>query len=236
MGRPPRVGPQTHQRTPDEGGVSASARPSRWLVFVAIPAWAITLGAGATYLSRYASESGDAARAPAVWPDDAGIERAHGAWTVVLAAHPRCPCTRATADELEAAIAGIATPHELIVLAFQPPEDDRFADTGVIRRLAARPDARIVPDPDARLSARFGGLTSGWVTVYDPDGTLRFAGGITPTRAHTGPNTGSAAVRALLTGSTAPAPTAPVYGCPLTDDPEALLGSCSIEGEHACTP
>ncbi|RMH26478.1 MAG: RedB protein [Planctomycetota bacterium] len=212
------------------------ARPSRWLVSILVPAWAITLGAGATYLSRYASQSGDAAIAPTQWPGDTGIERTDGAWTVVLAAHPRCPCTRATADELESALAGIGTPHELVVLAFQPPDNDRFADTGVIRRLGKRPDARIIPDPDARLSARFGGLTSGWVTVYDPSGALRFAGGITPTRAHTGPNTGSAAVRALLSGAPAPAPAAPVYGCPLTNDPEALLGSCSIEGEHACTP
>ncbi|MCC5822771.1 MAG: hypothetical protein LAT64_05415 [Phycisphaerales bacterium] len=202
---------------------------------MAVSVWALFLTGGAGYLAAHGARAGEAGSTPAAWPDR--IERAEHAWAVVLAAHPRCPCTRATAAELITALAGASEAYELIVLAYRPSGDAAFADTGVIRRLGSLPHARVVDDPDGRVAAGFGALTSGHAALYDPAGRLRFSGGLTPSRAHIGPNTGAGAVRSLLRGGGAPAAHAPVYGCPLdNDDPHLLLGGCAPEGDHACTP
>jgi hypothetical protein len=213
-----------------------------WQV-ISVSVWTLCLAGGAGYLAAHASTPGDTGRTPDRWRPDL-LPRADGRWTIVLAAHPRCPCTRATADELVAAIDGAPTPYELLVLAYRPdgPETGAgdFTATGVIRRLAALPHARIVDDPNGRLAAALGANTSGHAAVYDPDGLLRFTGGLTPTRAHVGPNTGAAALRALLRNDPPPAAVAPVYGCPLDNTagrPDAgPLGGCTAEGDHACTP
>lgn len=212
------------------------------LVFGAIGVWVIMLFAGAGVLGAYAAQEGESGRTPTTWPTDAGIPSNTTLWTVVLAAHPKCPCTRASISELTQAMADTSEPSRLVVLAYEPAEEPGFAASPTLNRLGRRDNAIVIVDTDGDIAARFGGLTSGFVAVYDPAGTLRFAGGVTPTRSHTGPNTGAAAVRALLTDETPPAASAPVYGCPIQSDPDNLsndgpaLGSCVSDGANACTP
>ena len=206
----------------------------RWCA-IAVSVWGLLLACGTGYLAAHGARAGEAGATPVAWPE--GIERSGDAWTVLLAAHPRCPCTRASAEELIGALAGAGEAYELIVLAYRPSGDDAFADTGVIRRLGGLAHARVEDDPDGTIAAGFGALTSGHAAVYDPGGRLRFSGGLTPSRAHVGPNTGAGAVRSLLRGGEAPAARAPVYGCPLdNDDPHPLLGGCTPGGDDACTP
>lgn len=203
---------------------------------IAVSVWVLLLAGGSGYLAAHSARAGSAGATPDVWP--AGVDRAGGRWTVVLAAHPRCPCTRASASELIGALAEATEPYELIVLAYTPAGDPDFSHSGVVRRLSEISHAVVVDDIDGRTAGAFGAMTSGHAAVFDPAGTLRFTGGLTPSRAHEGPNTGSAAVRALLRGEAAPAVVAPVYGCPLNNETrsDATLGSCTTEGDHACTP
>lgn len=209
------------------------AMSGRWCAIVG-SVWVLLLACGTGYLAAHGARAGESGATPAGWPGL--VERSSHAWSVVLAAHPRCPCTRATAEELISALAGASETYELIVLAYRPPGDAAFAETGVIRRLGGLTHARVVDDPDGRLAAGFGALTSGQAAVYDPQGNLRFRGGLTPSRAHVGPNTGAASLRALLRGETAFAPDAPVYGCPLDNSIHTLLGGCTAEGDAICTP
>ena len=201
---------------------------------MAVSVWVMLLAGGLGAMGAHASKSGAAGDTPEQWP--AGLTRVSDRWTVVLAAHPRCPCTRATVDELMAALRGATEAYELVVLAYMPRKSEDFAETGVIRRLGALPNTTIIRDADGRTAARFGAMTSGHAAVYDPAGRLRFRGGLTPTRAHVGPNTGAVALRALLQGGSAPATESPVYGCPLDNTAHPLLGSCTAEGESPCTP
>lgn len=212
---------------------------------ISVAAWVLALAGGAGYLGAHGARQGEAGVTPARFDDAAGtMERTPGAWTIVLAVHPRCPCTRASADELIRVLAGAAEPWEVVVLAFRPVEGDAsystdFSDTATVRRLASLEGVRIIPDPDGRLAARFGALTSGHALVYDLAGHLRYAGGLTPSRAHIGPNTGSAALSALLRGGAAVASASPVFGCPLDNTTAAravVLGGCAADGEHTCTP
>jgi hypothetical protein len=75
------------------------------------------------------------------------------------------------------------------------------------------------PDTDGREAALFGAKTSGQVLVYDGTGRLRFSGGITGGRSHSGDNPGRARVEALLLSGTLDRPISPVFGCALFDRP-----------------
>lgn len=59
------------------------------------------------------------------------------------------------------------------------------------------------------------------VLLYDSDGRLQFAGGVTPSRGHTGTNPGRSAIISALVGDAQVDPLAaslsPVYGCGLHD-------------------
>ncbi len=216
--------------------------------------WLMAFGAGAGVLGAYASRAGEVSETPAVWPIGLGLDRLFddgparhapaypGVWTVVMAAHPECPCTRASIQELRYALAHASEPYRLFVLAYEPEHMPGFASTPAMASLAEREHTRVVIDTDGAIAQRLGGVTSGFVSVYDRGGRLRFAGGVTPTRSHTGPNTGSASVRALLSGDDPPAPAAPVYGCPIRTDTQtpktysSPLGSCTTGGAPPCQP
>ncbi len=206
---------------------------------IAVSVWVLLLGGGSGLLAAHSARAGGAGTTPPVWPADLpdSLVRSDDRWTVVLAAHPRCPCTRASADELAGVLAGASEAHELMVLGYRPADDAAFAQTGVVRRLGALDHARVIDDVDGLIAERFGALTSGHVCVFDPSGRLRFSGGITPWRAHNGPNTGAAALSALLSGRRPAAEQAPVFGCPLHNPPapDNDLGSCT-RGDEPCTP
>lgn len=190
---------------------------ARRLIAAAIGALTLLMGAtGAAALHAYMSQPGSTADTPTHWPSDPGVVRSRG-WTIVLAAHPECPCTPASIDELATAVrarAGV----ELIALARTPHRAAAVPDTPSLqklRRLSQEADVRIVPDPGGDTAAAFGALTSGHTVVYGPDGTLAFSGGVTPSRGMRGPNTGRAVITRLLEGQPPRASTAPVFGCPL---------------------
>ena len=73
----------------------------------------------------------------------------------------------------------------------------------------------MVHDASGVEAARFGAGTSGAVLLYSSDGTLLFAGGITPARGHQGDSFGRQRLLALLDGAAADRRDAPVFGCAL---------------------
>jgi hypothetical protein len=77
-------------------------------------------------------------------------------------------------------------------------------------------------DPNGAEAQLFGAETSGYVLLYDTLGQLLFKGGITGSRGHAGDNAGENAIVSLLTGQGASAKQAPVYGCSLIGECEAL--------------
>ncbi|MBT6494877.1 MAG: hypothetical protein HOL01_10030 [Planctomycetaceae bacterium] len=55
---------------------------------------------GMAWMWKYEATPGEATKSLVHWPVDSGIERSADRPTVVLFAHPRCPCTRASIREL----------------------------------------------------------------------------------------------------------------------------------------
>jgi hypothetical protein len=158
---------------------------------------------------------------PVSWPAASRISRASGVATLVLFAHPRCPCTRATLAELARLLALYGRQVRTHVIFYTPPSTgEDWAHTALWSAATAIPGVEVACDHNGAEAALFGATTSGFVLLYDAGGTLRFNGGITAERAHEGPNDGIRAIVAILTGQTPARTVMPVLGC-------SILGSQS---------
>jgi hypothetical protein len=101
--------------------------------------------------------------------------------------------------------------------------DGGWEQTSIWTAARAIAGAHVLIDIGGSEAARFGAATSGQVLLYDPDGQLLFAGGITQSRGHQGDNPGRRRVLSLIHGPRADQrPPTNVYGCPLSD-PEVIV-------------
>ncbi len=179
--------------------------------------WFALLGGGSALLARYESTAGPAGPAPAEWPEASPLRRAPGMATLVMVAHPQCPCTRASIEELAALLAegaGRVTAH---VVFLQPENGGADWTQGASwQAAAALPGVTVSADAAGAEAGRFGGETSGDVLLYDARGRLIFHGGITAARGRAGANAGRSTLTDLLAGHPTLRTRTPVFGCPLT--------------------
>lgn len=195
-----------------------------------VTGWLVLCGLGMGALVRYAGTSGDPGVPAVVWPLGGTVALDDRRPTVVLFAHPRCPCTRASMAELERLQARSGDGFGFRALFFEPEgAGPAWRDTVLWRRAESMVGAEVVADAGGLMSAACGAATSGIVGVYAPDGSLLFWGGVTPSRGHEGDSVGLDTVAALVGGAPvgrgegaddAPG-RASVYGC-------SLLGSCGV--------
>lgn len=188
-------------------------RPWLW---IATAVWLVGAAAGLAVLWAYDNAPGEGASAPRTWPVSSTLIRATAQPTLILLAHPQCSCTRASLAELAEALAHANVRPKTYVLFLKPEGfSDEWAESDLWRTAAALPDVTVIRDDAGAEARRFGVVTSGQTLLYDTNGTLLFAGGITGARAHQGDNDGRRSIVALLNRQT-PARTATnVFGCPL---------------------
>lgn len=180
--------------------------------------WAGSLLVASTAVWRYKTTPGEGNGAPAQWPAASGVQRAADRPTLVVLAHPLCPCTRATITELSELTASLSGKVATRVVFVRPDGTDAsWERTALVRSARAIPGAETVIDRGGIETKRFGGQSSGYTLLYDERGRLQFAGGITIARGHEGDSAGSRRIRALVNKQTADAATAPVFGCSLLD-------------------
>ncbi len=180
--------------------------------------WLCALGVGEWRLLHYEMTAGSPAAPLPDWPAESELPRVPGVFNLLLFAHPRCPCTRATIAELAVVKARCADRLAVTVSFFNPTEaPDDWAETDLWRAAAAIPGATTLCDPAGREARRFGARTSGQVFLYDSHGRLCFQGGITASRGHAGDNRGSQAIYDLVLGIAPTEGTTGVFGCPLHD-------------------
>lgn len=195
-----------------------------------IAIWLALIGAGSVVLVDYGAAPGIAASAPSRWPSDSRIERPGDLPELVMLVHPFCPCSRASVAELERLMARLDGRVRATVVMLEPGDDanaDAALREGGLRSAAAAiPGVRVIDDPGGHEAQRFGGFTSGQTFLYDAEGKLRFAGGITDARGHEGGNAGVDAIAAAVLDGSSGIAAAPVYGCSLVG-PHGSVGTGS---------
>src|SRR5688572_26409130 len=84
--------------------------------------WALAIGLGFRALLVYKGRAGSVGAMPAVWPGNALIIPSPDKPQLVMFAHPRCPCTRASLGELELLVAQARGKFDAAVLFSEPPD------------------------------------------------------------------------------------------------------------------
>lgn len=179
-------------------------------------AWLAAITIGSLALIAYASAPGLGADAPSRWPADSQLAHDPELPTLVMLAHPLCPCSRASVAELERIMARVRGQMRAHVVLLRS-EDGSLDDEHTLEEAAAAiPGVTVHDDPGGVETDRFGARTSGQTLLYGPDGRLRFAGGITAARGHEGDSYGAdAVVAAVQERKSDGSVTAPVFGCSL---------------------
>ncbi len=197
---------------------SPIARTFLWIGMSAL--WLGALAAGVSAMLRYEFAAGTDAGAPKLWPAASAIPRKAGLPTLIVMAHPRCPCTKATIQELAEIVARKGSEAQVIVAFFTPADaQSEWTDTASWRSAAAIPGVEIFKDQSGREARMFNASTSGRTLLYDRDGQLMFDGGITGSRGHAGDNAGCDSILSLLSGQTPASKTTPTYGCSIAGCP-----------------
>ncbi len=195
------------------------------LFLAALALWVGGIVGGFACLYEYATTPGGSQPSSSRWPANSALVPDPDRANLVLLAHPRCPCSRATMDELERLTARtdkLLMVHAVFYRPVGSAED--WAKTDLWSRATRLPEARVYDDVDGVEARLFGATTSGYVVLFDADGRMLFSGGITESRGHTGPSVGTDAILSLVTKGIADQNRTPVFGCPLS-------GPCSPERE-----
>jgi hypothetical protein len=199
-----------------------------WLVTVtATVIWGTIVGIGFLALQLHGASPGQSGKAVELWPDRSCVPLSSARLTLVVAAHPRCPCTRATVAELTRMLTRCVGKVEVYILTLLPKSAGHdWGPADGVRALGAMPGVHLIDDPGGEEAARFGALTSGLVALYAQDRRLLFRGGITAARGHEGDNRGERALLDLIQGNPSSVPRdLPVFGCPLFPDRSNRPGS-----------
>jgi hypothetical protein len=178
--------------------------------------WVLAVVGGFLAIHAYEGTPGAPGRAAPQWPDGSPLALAGDRPTLVMVAHPRCPCTRASAAELARIVARCEGRLEVYVLIFTPQRaDPTWSRSGCAQSFAAIPGVHLLDDLDGVEACRFGAQTSGQVALYAPDGRLLYRGGITRARGQEGDNRGRENVISLVRDRSCHSPESPVFGCPI---------------------
>jgi hypothetical protein len=179
--------------------------------------WIASVAFGAHVLFHYETTPGRVGLVPHQWPS-LQIERATDRPTLVMLAHPHCPCTGASVGELARVMARFQGKVTAYVLLVRPKGAGRdWEETDLRRSAEAIPGVKVVLDLDGVEARRFGAETSGHTLLFGVDGRLLFNGGITASRGHAGDNVGESAIMALLDNQAPPRTQTLVFGCSLAN-------------------
>lgn len=196
--------------------------------------WLVLILVGFSSMIVYASLPGKTSVSLTTWPQDLAFQPAPHRACLVFFMHPRCPCTKASLNQLkELFLLSPDCPFDVKVLVFDPTNREQdWTQTLLLAEAKRLPHTDIVFDTDGKQAQRLGAFTSGHVLLFDADRNLVFSGGITPSRGHIGNCDGfSYLSQWILGGSTSGQKTAATYGCPII-----MAGQKNTCTEASCLP
>jgi hypothetical protein len=183
----------------------------------------VAVGAGQTVIWLHANSQGRVGPALTDWPPHCPITLAVDRPTLIMFAHPKCPCTPASIEEL-ASIARLVSGRVAAHVVFlKPPRVSADWARTWSRRQAEAIDGVDVREDDGSLAHLFGARTSGHVVIYGPEGRLRFRGGIVGSRGQTGDNPARRGALAALVEPTTTTQSMADFGCPLFSENDDVV-------------
>jgi hypothetical protein len=178
--------------------------------------WAVVVVGATLFTWRYKSTPSAAATAPEEWPTASALPRRAGRALLVMLAHPRCSCTRASLSELGDLLVEVGSAVDTDIVFVRPEGTaEDWIETGLWNTARNMPGVKVIADQGGRETDRFGALASGTVLLYGGGGQLLFSGGVTGSRGHVGDNIGRRRLVALIKEGKADKATSPVFGCDL---------------------
>jgi hypothetical protein len=183
--------------------------------------WVLAAGFGMHVLMVHKGKPGAAGQTPEIWPRNDSVALSEQAPSLLMFAHPKCPCTRASIEELGRLTAQAKSKFNAAVVFWEPEDPvEAWTNTPTIRLARSIPGVHVRWDRGGRLARRFGVETSGHTVVYRTNGRLLFSGGIAGARGHSGENAGFNTVLNQLNqgpGANVEARTK-VFGCALCEE------------------
>lgn len=205
-------------QTPGERNRKRGGNPPV-VVFVVAFLWLSVVVACMGWTLHYSYTPGRIGNIPGQWPAGSRIVGEASRPTLILFAHPKCPCTRASIGELARLMADCSGQLSAQVWFVKPADTAAdWTNTDLWASAAAIPGVTVHADESGSEARRFQAETSGQTLLYDPTGRLLFQGGITISRGHAGDNAGLSAVENLVQGRLVTRIQTPVFGCSLFDD------------------
>jgi hypothetical protein len=189
---------------------------------VGVALWVGCIAAGFSALQRYSTKAGTA-HPPQNAEQFFMAHRQSNRALLVMAVHPRCPCTNASLAELGDLLARSRGACDALLLQYHPEQAGAEWRTDASPRRLGGVEVKALPDPGGKMAAALGAATSGHVVFADTCGRICFTGGLTVSRGHRGRTPAQDAILEILAGGTPAISSAPVYGCTL--EPE-----CSSTG------
>ncbi len=194
-----RLMPKKREATPATSVPTVAHRRSEAMLPFAAITWIALVAFGLWFLMDYANRPGDQGLAEIDWPVNSLVSLSESSPTLVVFAHPKCPCTRATMSELDWLMTRCRDDVACHVLFFHAKEEDEhWGKTDCWRRASAIPGVKVLFDRESAVAKQFGIETSGHALLYDRDGRLVFEGGITPSRGHPGESPGRSKLLSLI--------------------------------------
>jgi hypothetical protein len=195
--------------------INTSKRSAGFLIVAGV-SWVSFVAIGFLVLAKEEFTPVKAVSQVALFPRNCALHLVSDKPTLVLFAHPHCPCTRASLHELGSLLAQTQNRVSAIVIFTIPDGVPAGWEQGDLWNSATTiPSLQVISDPGGREAHRFNVEGSGHVLLYAPSGKLLFSGGITASRGHEGDNVGRSAVVSFILEGHASVSQTPVFGCSL---------------------
>ena len=212
MLRPESLHNSSHIHDKKDEARKSVARVSKIAAIFGCLLWLMAAGFYYRKLMLFETQPGRSAHAPSVWPKGNGLRLDSGKPTLVQFLHPKCSCSRASLEQVAKLQAEFPKHFSTVLVVWQPATGDKSwgaLPMPVENRLAID---QIVWDRAGRIATQFDAHTSGQTYIYNPDGRLRFAGGVTSVRASAIPGPALAMLEAVFSAKSGPT-YLPVFGC-----------------------
>jgi hypothetical protein len=217
-----------------EGQRTPWPRRVRVILLASTVLWLFAVSTGLWILWGYENTPGVSAKPPQRWPAESQIQRAPDRATLIMLAHPHCPCTRASIGELASLMTHSQGRLTAYVLFLKPAgTTSDWEKTDLWQSAESIPGVSAIVDDGGVEARRFHAATSGQTILYDSQGRFLFSGGITGSRGHSGDNAGRSTIVSLVNaGGVAERAETFVFGCPLFDANSECQGSSHESNRH----